>query len=330
MYNLLDYGKMIADQGRTSAYLEALERALRPGDSVMDLGCGLGLFTLAACRLGAGRVVAVDTNPWIGLARELARNHGFEHRTEWHLGDASRLELARRVDLVISDLRGVLPPAGRHLVVIRDARERFLRPGGRLIPERDTVWATVVEAPELRDPFVRPFSADTFGFDLSPARRWSVHGWSRGRFSRQAMLTSPAVLWETNYATFTSPELSGNCCFEVSRPGTAHGIGAWFDTELIDGIGFSNAPWEEERVYGSAFFPWPEAVMVQAGDRIEVQLRASSVDEEYLWSWSGSVYRADRRLAHFQQSTFFGHPKLGSIEGPRVGVESSDDGRESP
>ena len=50
--------------------LEFIERDLQPGDTVLDLGCGSGILAIAAARLGAGRVLALDTDP---LAVELAR-----------------------------------------------------------------------------------------------------------------------------------------------------------------------------------------------------------------------------------------------------------------
>ena len=56
MYSLRDYGAMIADAGRSNAYAKAIARAVRPGDTVADIGCGPGVFSLLACRAGARRV----------------------------------------------------------------------------------------------------------------------------------------------------------------------------------------------------------------------------------------------------------------------------------
>lgn len=40
-----------------------MERAIRPGDSVLDVGSGSGILSIAAKLLGAGRVVACDLDP---------------------------------------------------------------------------------------------------------------------------------------------------------------------------------------------------------------------------------------------------------------------------
>ena len=47
----------------TQLCLEAMERVIRPGDSVLDVGSGSGILSIAAKLLGAGRVVACDLDP---------------------------------------------------------------------------------------------------------------------------------------------------------------------------------------------------------------------------------------------------------------------------
>jgi ribosomal protein L11 methyltransferase len=47
----------------TQLCLEAMERIVRPGDAVLDVGSGSGILSIAAKLLGAGRVVACDLDP---------------------------------------------------------------------------------------------------------------------------------------------------------------------------------------------------------------------------------------------------------------------------
>ena len=54
----------------TRLCLAWLERHVRPGDRVLDYGCGSGILAIAAMKLGAGHALAVDVDP---LALEAAR-----------------------------------------------------------------------------------------------------------------------------------------------------------------------------------------------------------------------------------------------------------------
>lgn len=59
----LDPGKAFGD-GRhptTQLCLHAVARHVSPGDGVIDLGCGTGILSIAAAKLGVAHVLAVDT-----------------------------------------------------------------------------------------------------------------------------------------------------------------------------------------------------------------------------------------------------------------------------
>ena len=59
----------------TRLCLEAMELGVRPGDSVLDVGSGSGILSLAAKLLGAARVVACDIDP---EASGPARTHSIQ------------------------------------------------------------------------------------------------------------------------------------------------------------------------------------------------------------------------------------------------------------
>ncbi len=140
-----------------------------PGDVVVDLGCGPGIFALLACRAGAKRVYAIDAGEVIHFARQLAVANGFADRIEFLHGDSKQMQLAERANVLVSDVRGALPLFADALPSIEDARERFLIKGGAQIPQRDTVYAAIVETPDYYNRLVSPWKDAGRGMDLTPA-----------------------------------------------------------------------------------------------------------------------------------------------------------------
>src|SRR5690349_13629207 len=157
MYSLHFYGQMLADAPRMDAYGAALRHVIRPDSVVMDLGCGPGVFALLACKLGARRVYAVEPDNVIGLAREAAVANGFADRIEFFEKLSTEITVPEPADIIVSDLRGVLPWFQQNIPSIIDARKRLLARGGVLIPHRDILWAAIVEAREQYEEFVGPW-----------------------------------------------------------------------------------------------------------------------------------------------------------------------------
>jgi protein arginine N-methyltransferase 1 len=307
MYSLEGYGKMIADRVRMEAYSEALRRAVRPESVVVDLGAGTGIMSCISVQVGAARVYAIDPSETLEVARTVARGNGLDDRIRFYQARSDAVTLPEPADVVVADLRGVLPAFPGNFQAIADARERFLKPGGVLIPQTDTVYVAIAEAPKEYEELLGGW---TYGnLDLSAARRMVANSWIKRRVAAAQLLSSPAAWAKVDYRTVTGTALAGAVELEACRAGIAHALSAWFDAELVDGVGFSNAPGQPDAIYGQAFFPLLEPVALEPGDRVNVELRADLVGDDYVWSWNTRV-RSPGGLpkAEFRQSTFFGTP----------------------
>ena len=313
MYDLISYGHMIADKTRTDAYARALRSVINADSVVLDIGSGTGLFALLACRFGARRVYALETGDAIAVARELAQVNGYGDRISFIQEFSERVTLPEPVDVVVSDLRGVLPLYEESLQSILDARHRHLADNGVLIPGCDFLMAALVDAPDLYEKLVRPWDASIHGVEMTGARRFATNVWHNRRVKPDQVLVAPKCWAELDYATLVSPHVRGEMTWVAERPGTAHGLSAWFETELVPGVRYSGAPDQPELIYGSAFFPLSEPVAISEGDRIDVRLRADLVGGAYTWSWNTHVQAAQPASAikaDFKQSTFLASPML--------------------
>lgn len=310
-YWLASYGNMITERPRMGPYARALRQVVRPGCTVLDIGAGTGIFSLLACQLGAGHVHAVEPNGAIQVARQLATANGFSDRITFHQALSTEVCLPTPADVMVSDLRGVLPFFQHHIPSIVDARQRLLASGGVLIPCRDTLWATLVEDPELYRPYAEPWLRNDYGLDLSAGQSLVVNTWRKANAKPDQILVEPQCWATLDYTNIVTPNVSGELSWVVERAGTAHGLLVWFGAELVNGIGFPNAPGEPELIYGQAFFPLQEPVVLEGGDTVITRLRADLVDDDYVWQWDTQVMvRGDAGCvkARFRQSTFHGAP----------------------
>jgi len=135
IYSLRAFGAMIAHPGRFSAYSQAIAKSVRPGDVVLEMGCGPAVFSLLACRAGARRVFAIDTADIVDFARKLAAANGVADRIEFFQTDSRKFDPPERANVIVSDIRGALPFFGHAVAALNDARIRLLAPGGTLIPQ---------------------------------------------------------------------------------------------------------------------------------------------------------------------------------------------------
>ena len=97
--------------------------------------------------------------------------------------------------------------------------------------------------------------ARPYGLDTAGARTYALNDWRRVSAPADALLAVPARLTVPDYRSVSSPNVKTSVESEATRSGTLHGIAVWFDSELVEGIAFTNAPGEPETIYGQGFFP---------------------------------------------------------------------------
>jgi SAM-dependent methyltransferase len=230
---LLGYhASLLADERRNRAFHRALARSVR-GRDVLDIGSGSGVWAVAAARLGARRVVAVERERLLlPLIRAMAAEAGVEERVRVVGGDARKLRLPRAFDVIVSETVGDEGFEEGIVPLMAFARQRFLRPGGRLIPGALALRAAPVDAP--RDG-LRPRVLDDRAF-----RELAAHA-PRIAPRGLRLLARPATLLEVDLETARAAvRLRGlHARFRVRERSRVRGLLVWVEMRLASGIRLS-------------------------------------------------------------------------------------------
>ena len=126
----------------TRLALGFIERAVRGGESVLDYGCGSGILAIAAAKLGASRVDAIDVDPQsVETAADNARANGVVMRAAAPDGLAPAL-----YDIVVSNI------LAQPLIMLAPLLAARTRAGGLIALSGilDSQAAEVVDAYEPR------------------------------------------------------------------------------------------------------------------------------------------------------------------------------------
>jgi type I protein arginine methyltransferase len=305
-YSVFDYGDMIECEPRMSIYAEALRRSVTPGCTVIDLGAAFGVFALLACKYGAGQVIAIEPDPSIELLMPLAQANGCADRITIIRDISTHYTPDKKADVIVSDCRGTVPLYEHHIATLADARARLLAPGGTLLPLRDTLRIALARWPKTHRGNTRPWQSNRFGLDLSAGYRFSVNMEHKAYLKPGALVSAVEDLAVLNYRSITEPNLDATVELVAERAGAVHGLLVWFDAEIAEGLGYSNAPGQPELVYGQMFLPLDGAPQLGVGDKVSARVRGTLIDGKYVWSWDWTVLSAEGapRGATVRQSSF--------------------------
>jgi SAM-dependent methyltransferase len=286
-YSFDEYAKMLIDPVRGSAYLAAVRETVRPGTVVADIGAGPGVLGVYAAMLGARRVFLIDPDASVYAGAELARENGVGERVEVIRAPSTEVELPELADVIVSDLRGVMPFHGHHLLAAADMRRRLLAPAGVCIPRRDVVSVALVEDAALHGRTVGAWSGLPIPLAHDSFTRLLANRWYRTRATGDQLISSASHFVTLDY-DLPAPPLAARWEVAATRDGTAHGLLLWFDAELTTTIGFSNAPSAPTALYGQAFFPFSPTLELRRGERLAIDLRAVLSGDDYAWSWTAT------------------------------------------
>ncbi|KAK2989873.1 hypothetical protein RJ640_015205 [Escallonia rubra] len=176
--------EMISDKARTDAYRQAIldNPSLLKSAVVLDVGCGTGILSLFAAQAGASRVFAVEaSDKMAAVATQIAKDNGVlwtgnQNKGESRCGEVievvhamvEELETSghiqpHSIDVLVSEWMGYCLLYESMLSSVLFARDKWLKPGGAILPDT----ATMFVAGFGKGATSIPFWENVYGFSMS-------------------------------------------------------------------------------------------------------------------------------------------------------------------
>lgn len=304
---------MTFDTTRNNAYLKAINKAVNSNSLVMDLGAGIGVHGLAAAKAGAKKVYLVEPEPIICIAKQIATANKLAN-IETKQTRIEQLSLPEKVDVIISVFTGNFLLTEDLLSSLFMARDKFLAPGGKLIPDRAQMYVVPVSVPDYYHKHIDKWSGkqasntspEAEEINLSLVRRYaanSIYYDSPEKFNA-TFLASSGKLLDLDFMTANKAECHSKITVIIENDSICHGWLGWFNISLGEDW-LSTSPEADKTHWRQAFLPLDPPVELHAGDQVTFELQRPEYGE---WTWTMEVGKHKQR-----HSTFFSVPITPSI-----------------
>lgn len=276
---------LIADRVRNQAFEKSLRAVIKKGETtVADIGAGTGLLGLMAAKLGAREVFLYEAAEVAGVAAKIIKANGGRN---CHLIPCHSTEMVDppRVDVVVSETLGNYAFEEHMIETLADAKKRFLKPGGVIIPRR----LEQLVAPVISDRIQREFDAwNSTGLDLSVAREMSLNN-IYVRTLKPGELLCSQVWDKIEFGADGRSTRKGEASWKLDAAATVYGFAVWWTAELVPGVELSTAPDAPRTHWEQLYFPLLEPIAAKKGEAVGVSLRSrTSLEAGTHVSWIGT------------------------------------------
>jgi protein arginine N-methyltransferase 1 len=303
-----EHRRYLSDETRMEAYQAAIRDVVRPGDVVLDVGTGTGVLGLLACRAGARRVYSVDRGPIIELARRICAANGLQDRVVFLKGLSTEIDLPEKVDVVVADQLDCAGFEAGTVTYFADAKTRFLKPNGRMIPRAIEFCVAAVQCDETWQD-IAFWEQPQAGLSFSPAYQSATNVAYAIPASAVTLLSGDVIGQKIEFAEEIPEKLDINVRLPVGQAGTFHGLLCWFSARLSEQATLTNSPLCEKRAQRRCtFLPLRKPVEVEPQDKIECSVKSPFNQHLVHWTVAIQAHAQERATEQFRSvhSTFLG------------------------
>lgn len=267
--------EMLSDRARTESYRDALldNRERLQDSTVLDIGCGTGILSMFAAQAGAKAVVGVDCSDIIYQAMDIVRENGLNDRITLVKGRLEETPLPHdKFDIIVSEWMGYFLLFEGMLDSVIAARDKYLGPGGTVLPNRCQIHLAAISDPDRYDHLVC-FWADVYGFKMSCMRNPILDEASVEVVSKEHVVSNSARVLELDINTccVADTQFTSEFVLTIEKDCEVTAIGGYFDTffDLPKSVVLSTGPSATPTHWKQTLFYLPEKISVTSGQVLQ-------------------------------------------------------------
>ncbi|KAL7751711.1 Nuclear SAM-dependent mono-and asymmetric methyltransferase [Sorochytrium milnesiophthora] len=294
--------EMLKDEVRTLSYRNAIvnNKHLFKDKVVLDVGCGTGILSMFAAQAGAKLVIGIDMSNIINTAREIVRDNGFESKITLIQGKMEEVTLpVDKVDIIISEWMGYFLLYESMLDTVLYARDRYLREGGKIFPDRATICLSAIEDADYKEEKIGYWD-NVYGFDYSAIKSRALKEPLVDTVNHQAIVTDTVPILDLDLYTVKVEDLAFDVPFKLTgqRSDYVHAFLGHFDISFDachKPVRFSTGAAAKYTHWKQTVFYLPSEIAIRNGEEISGRLSCKpnaknprDLDIEISWDFEGA------------------------------------------
>lgn len=252
----------------------------------MDVGCGTAILSMFASQAGAKKVLAIDQSEIIYHAMDITHRNKISN-VAFAKGRLENLDVGlaedEKVDIIISEWMGYFLLYEGMLDSVIYARDKYLKPGGSILPNRCTVNLVGLGDEERHSEYI-DFWKDVYGFDMSSLQTNVLKEAIVEVCPSEYVISDSIVLADLNMQTVDYTYTNFDVAFQltIKKSGKFTAFVGYFDTffELPEAIMFSTGPHSTPTHWKQVIFYLKKPIDVKQGDVVSGKFKCSRIKND--------------------------------------------------
>ncbi|XP_072311174.1 protein arginine N-methyltransferase 8-B isoform X2 [Eucyclogobius newberryi] len=246
--------EMLKDEVRTLTYRNAMyhNKHVFKDKIVLDVGSGTGILSMFAANAGAKHVYGIECSSISEYSEKIIKSNHLHNVITIFKGKVEEVELpVDKVDIIISEWMGYCLFYESMLNTVIFARDKWLKPGGLMFPDRAALYVVAIEDRQYKDYKIHWWE-NVYGFDMSCIRNVAIK--------------EPLV-------DMVDPKqiVTNSCLLKIQRNDYVHALVTYFNIEFTKchkKTGFSTAPDAPSTHWKQTVFYLEDYLTVKKGEEI--------------------------------------------------------------